>query len=163
MCTCLVDCRLLFIWNQRLPKQFCGTHCGHHRACRWLNTNRYFWRLNSDDEIWVTYIYGNVEGVWSGISLQFLAGTKQREEHFFRLSVRLSVCHTFFHNVLVIVSPWRFLELLLLTYVMTMQKIMVRGQGSRSQRSQPSLVVFGCNSGWDAHMLMKWCTELDVA
>ena len=58
-------------------------------------------------------------------------------------SVRLSVCPsvTPFHNVPIIVSSWNFQELLPWSKVMSMQKVKVRGQRSRSQRSTPNLAV----------------------
>ena len=46
-----------------------------------------------------------------------------------------------FHNVPVIVTSWNFQELLPLTKVMSMQKVKVRGQWSRSQRSKRNLAV----------------------
>ena len=64
------------------------------------------------------------------------------------LSVCLSVClsvrlsHLFYY-VPIIVSSWNFQELLPLTDVMSMQKVEVRGQRSRSQRSWPHLAVSG--------------------
>ena len=58
-------------------------------------------------------------------------------------SVRLSVCDTFLHYVPIIVSSWNFLELLHMTKVMSMQKVNVRGQRSRPQRSQSNLTVSG--------------------
>ena len=57
-------------------------------------------------------------------------------------SVRLSVCHTFL-TVPIIVSSWNFQELLPVTEVTSMQKVKVRGQRSRSQRSQPNFTVSG--------------------
>ena len=57
-----------------------------------------------------------------------------------RLSVRLS---HLFDYVPLIVSSWNFQELLLMTKVRSMQKVKVRGQRSRSQRSQPNLTVSG--------------------
>ena len=57
-----------------------------------------------------------------------------------RLSVRLS---HLFDYVSLIVSSWNFQELLLMTKVRSMQKVKVRGQRSRSQRSQPNLTVSG--------------------
>ena len=45
-----------------------------------------------------------------------------------RLSVRPSVCHTFFHCVPVIVSSQNVQELLPMTEVMSMQKVKVKGQ-----------------------------------
>ena len=57
-----------------------------------------------------------------------------------RLSVRLS---HLFHHVPIIVSSWNFQELLPMTKVTSMQKVKVRGQRSRSQRSTPNLTVSG--------------------
>ena len=57
-----------------------------------------------------------------------------------RPSVRLS---HLFHHVPIIVSSWNFQELLLWSKVMSMQKVKVRGQRSRSQRSTPNLAVSG--------------------
>ena len=59
-------------------------------------------------------------------------------------SVRLSVCLShLFDYVPIIVSSWNFQELLPMTKVRSMQKVKVRGQRSRSQRSQPNLTVSG--------------------
>ena len=59
-------------------------------------------------------------------------------------SVRPSVCLShLFHWVPVIVSSWNFQELLPLTKVMSMQKVKVIGQRSRSQRSKPNLAISG--------------------
>ena len=61
-----------------------------------------------------------------------------------RLSVRLSVCPShLFDYVPIIVSSRNFQELSPRTRVTSMQKIKVRGQRSRSQRSQPNLTVSG--------------------
>ena len=61
-----------------------------------------------------------------------------------RLSVCLSVCLShLFDYVPIIVSSWNFQELLPMTKVRSMQKVKVRGQRSRSQRSQPNLAVSG--------------------
>ena len=77
----------------------------------------------------------------------FLAATKQLYKWYFpsvcpsvRPSVRLS---HLFDYVPLIVSSWNFQELLLMTKVRSMQKVKVRGQRSRSQRSQPNLTVSG--------------------
>ena len=62
----------------------------------------------------------------------------------FRLSVCLSVCPShLFDYVPIIGSSWNFQELLPMTNVRSMQKVKVRGQRSRSQRSQPNLTVSG--------------------
>ena len=69
-------------------------------------------------------------------------------------SVCLSVCLSvrpshLFHHVPSIVSSWNFQELLPWTEVMSMQKLKVRGQRSRSQRSTPNLAVSGLlTSAW---------------
>ena len=81
----------------------------------------------------------------------FLAATKQLYEWYFLsvclsvcLSVRLSVCSShLFDYVPIIVSSWNFQELSPRTRVTSMQKVKVRGQRSRSQRSQPNLAVSG--------------------
>ena len=83
-------------------------------------------------------------------------------------SVRLSVCPSvcpshLFDYVRIIVSSWNFQELLPMTKVMSMQKVKVRGQRSRSQRSQRNLTVSDCNSSLNWHMMMKWYMWLDVA
>ena len=61
------------------------------------------------------------------------------------LSVCPSVCpsHLFDYVPPIIVSSWNFQELLPMTEVMSMRKVKVRGQRSRSQRSQPNLTVSG--------------------
>ena len=62
----------------------------------------------------------------------------------FSEDVRLSVCLShLFHHVPIIVSSWNFQELLPWSKVMSMQKVKVRGQRSRSQRSRPNLTVSG--------------------
>ena len=81
----------------------------------------------------------------------FLAATKQLYE-WFSPSVRLSVCPSvcpsvrlshLFDYVPINVSSWNFQELLPMTKVTSMQKVKVRGQRSRSQRSRPNLTVSG--------------------
>ena len=77
----------------------------------------------------------------------FLAATKQLYKWYFPSvcpSVRPSVCLShLFHHVPIIVSSWNFQELLPWSKVMSMQKVKVRGQRSRSQRSTPNLAVSG--------------------
>ena len=59
-------------------------------------------------------------------------------------SVRPSVCLShLFDYVPIILSSWNFQELLPVTKVTSMQKVKVRGQRSRSQRSQPNFTVSG--------------------
>ena len=106
----------------------------------------------------------------------FLAATKQLYEWYFlsvcpsvRLSVcpsvRLSVCPSvrlsvrlshLFDYVTIIVSSWNFQELSHWTRVRSMQKVKVRGQRSRSQRSRPKFSFPDCNSSLNSHMMMKW-------
>ena len=60
------------------------------------------------------------------------------------LSIRPSVCPShLFDNVPVIIWSGNFQTLLPLTEVMSMQKVKVRGQKSRSQRLRPHLAVSG--------------------
>ena len=85
----------------------------------------------------------------------FLAATKQLYEWFspsvclsVRLSVRLSVCPSvrpshLFDYVPINVSSWNFQKLLPVTEVTSKQKMEVRGQRSRSQRSRPNLTISG--------------------
>ena len=78
-----------------------------------------------------------------------------------RLSVRLSVCPSvrlshLFDYVPIIVSSWNFQELSHWTRVRSMQKVKVRGQRSRSQRSRPKFSFPDCNSSLNSHMMMKW-------
>ena len=71
--------------------------------------------------------------------LPCLAATKQLYERYF-----LSVCLShLFDYVPIIVSSRNFQELLPMTEVMSMQKVKVIGERSRSQRSQPNLTVSG--------------------
>ena len=61
-----------------------------------------------------------------------------------RPSVHPSLCLShLFHHVPIIVSSWNFQELLPWSKVMSMQKVKVRDQRSRSQRSTPNLAVSG--------------------
>ena len=99
--------------------------------------------------------------------LAFLAATKQLYEWYF-LSVCPSVCPSvrlshLFDYVPIIVSSWNFQELSHWTRVRSMQKVKVRGQRSRSQRSRPKFSFPDCNSSLNSHMMMKWYIQLDVA
>ena len=78
-------------------------------------------------------------------------------------SVCLSVCPSvrlshLFDYVPIIVSSWNFQELSHWTRVRSMQKVKVRGQRSRSQRSRPNFSFPDCNSSLNSHMMMKWYT-----
>ena len=76
----------------------------------------------------------------------FLTAIKQLYEWFspsVRPSACLSVCHTFFHFVLITVSSWNFQELLTLIEVMSTHKVQVRSQMSRLHRSKPHVAISG--------------------
>ena len=89
---------------------------------------------------------------WVTGTVFFLAVTKQLYE-WFSPSVRPSVCQSvrlsvrllshFFNYVPIIASSWNFQELLPMTKVMSMQKVKVKGQRSRSKRSWPHFAVSG--------------------
>ena len=68
-----------------------------------------------------------------------------------------------FHYVPIIVSSWNFQELLPMTDVMSMQKVNVRGQRTRSQEVMAWLSRFRTVTRLNSNMMMKWCTKLDVA
>ena len=124
---------------------------------------------------WSSMWYRIQSSHW-GYDLIFLAATKQLYEWYFlsvcpsvRLSVcpsvcpsvRLSVCPSvrlshLFDYVPIIVSSWNFQELSHWTRVRSMQKVKVRGQRSRSQRSRPKFSFPDCNSSLNSHMMMKW-------
>ena len=75
-------------------------------------------------------------------------------------SVCLSVCPSvllshLFDYVPIIVSSWNFQELSHWTRVRSMQKVMVKGQRSRSQRSRPKFSFPDCNSSLNSHMMIK--------
>ena len=84
------------------------------------------------------------------------------------LSVRPSVCPAhLFDNVPIIVSSWNFQELSPRTRVTSMQKVKVRGQRSRSQRSQPNLTISGLKLQFefiydDEMMHIAWCCLEEV-
>ena len=89
----------------------------------------------------------------------FLAATKQLYEWYFlsvcpsvRPSVRLS---HLFDYVPIIVSSWNFQKLSHWTRVRSMQKVKVRGQRSRSQRSRPKFSFPDSNSSLNSHMMIK--------
>ena len=88
------------------------------------------------------------------------------------LSVRPSVCPSvrlshLFDYVPIIGSSWNFQELSHWTRVRSMQKVKVRGQRSRSQRSRPNLTVSGLQLQfeftYDDEMLhIAWCCIEEV-
>ena len=98
--------------------------------------------------VWNEYIYiSPAMKLMTKTSYQFLAATKQLNERYF-LSVCPSVCPSvclshLFDYVPIIVSSWNFQELLPMTKVTSIQKVKVRDQRSRSQRSTPNLAVSG--------------------
>ena len=94
----------------------------------------------------VGHSFSFLNSSWKLLSL-FLAATKQLYEWFSPSvcpSVRLSVRPShLFDYVPIIVSSWNFQALVPVTKVTSMQKVTVRGQRSRSQRSTPNLAVSG--------------------
>ena len=72
----------------------------------------------------------------------FFAATKQLYE-WFSPSVCLSVRPSHLFDCVPIIVSWIFSELLPVTEVMSLQRVKVRSQRSRSQRSQPNLTIFG--------------------
>ena len=92
--------------------------------------NMIFARSNAiwhSKSFWVIYIFScDQAALWMVFSV--------------RLSVRLSQLLDY---VPIIVSSWNFQELSPRTRVRSMQKVKVRGQRSRSQRSRPNLTVSG--------------------
>ena len=131
----------------------------------WFPDSNFSLALNINSKLqWHnTYVYGQepIDFQWPHflngclVAIFFLAATKQLYKWYFPsvclsvclsvwLSVRLSVCLShLFHHVPIIVSSWNFQELLPWSRVMSMQKVKVRGQRSRSQRSTPNLAVSG--------------------
>ena len=107
----------------------------------------------------ITYPYGPFKIIFnrSSVKIQmFLAATKQLYEWYFP-SVRLSVCPShLFDYVPIIVSSWNFQKLSPRTRVRSMQKVKVRGQMSRSQRSRPNLTPVWIRIWWwnDTYSLM---------
>ena len=95
---------------------------------------------------------------------RFLAATKQLYE-WFSPSICPSVCPSVFHTFLTMFPLYyheNFQELLPMTTVMSMQKVKVRGQRSRTQRSKPNLAVSGpylqFDFTYDDEMIHKaWC------
>ena len=139
-CSCLCPIH----WRQVLSQEWRWSWSSADRLCC-----NYIWVINtcfcllrcSFDSICFIHMLGDI----------FLAATKQLYE-WFSPSVRLSVCLSvrpsvclshLFDYVPIILSSWNFQELLPVTKVKSMQKVKVRGQRSRSQRSQPNLTVSG--------------------
>ena len=82
-------------------------------------------------------------------------------------SVRPSVCPShLFDYAPIIISLWNFQESLPMTEVMSMQKVKVRGQRSRSQRSNPNLAVSGPQLQFEFtygdEMHIAWCCLEEV-
>ena len=81
---------------------------------------------------------------WSGLYLINSVFSCDQAAIWLVQSVCLSVCPShLFDYVTIMVSSWNFQELSPSTRVRSMQKVKVRGQRSRSQRSQPNLTVSG--------------------
>ena len=95
------------------------------------------------------------------------AGKLRRHCTHYDVTVMLSACLSVFLSHLfnyasIIVSSWNFQELLPMTEVVSMQKVKVRGQRYRSQRSKSNLAVSGpwlqFEFTYDDEMMHKaWC------
>ena len=94
------------------------------------------------ENLWTWHVYACFPNQWvfscDQAALQMVFSVCPSVRSSVRLSVRLS---HLFHHVPIIVSSWNFQELLPWSKVMSMQKVKVRGQRSRSQRSTPNLAV----------------------
>ena len=75
------------------------------------------------------------------------------------LQVVFSIYLCFCHYVPIIVSSWNFQELLPMTKVRSRSE--VKGQGHRGENPSQSFPDF--ISSLNSDMMMKWCTQLDVA
>ena len=131
--------------KQKFITRVCITRCLHknlYMRCPYLACHR---RHRTPKRRWL--LSYPLQKIQLPSLAAFLAATKQLNKWYFPsvcLSVRLSVCLShLFHHVPIIVSSWNFQELLPWSRVMSMQKVKVRGQRSRSQRSTPNLAVSG--------------------
>ena len=139
-----------------LLKCICGIYGWHDisKTCKQLLYQAVGWRQRRADILhiegiltlhgslcWLVFC-GYVLSLMYAIYVGFLAATKQLYKWYLRLSVCPSVCLShLFDYVPIIVSSRNFQELLPMTKVRSKQKVKVRGQRSRSQRSQPNLTV----------------------
>ena len=114
---------------------------GHFRGQSCLFSISILWIITRNDENLLVVIFPISKSFWIIFSCDQAA-----LQMVFSVcpSVRLSVCLShLFDYVPIIVSSWNFQGLLPMTKVRSMQKVKVRGQRSRSQRSQPNLTVSG--------------------
>ena len=132
---------------------------GHRSKVKVTEVNTQLNRFRTVTPVWIHIWWWN--DAYSLMMLRrgallFLAATKQLYKWYFPSvcpSVRLS---HLFDYVPIIVSSWNFQKLSPRTRVRSMQKVKVRGQRSRSQRSQPNFPFPDCNSSLNSHMMMKW-------
>ena len=164
---------------------------------RWSNKwNWYSSGLNASILVWHTCASA-LSGWVLYRQLELTKLTRPDLHHVVGLFILKDVCPSvclsqLFDYVPIIVSSWNFQELLPMTKVRSMQKVKVRGQRSRSQRSTPSLeevpycfsrsfvkfqghtalkivefdpdwAFLDCNSSLNSPMAKKWCTKLEVA
>ena len=122
-----------------------------------LNPRRQMWPMSLTLAMTVTFEFSRsnvILTIWwsrSGVRIYQImtgvtsdVGVPSTHLVFSCTSVRPSVClWHLYHHVPVILSSRNFQELLPLTKVMSMQKVKVRGQRSRSWRSWPHLAVSG--------------------
>ena len=150
--------RDMYDWILTRLCQTCTSECGELE-----------FRLQNGGHFVQTSVFYLFRRVVSMLSLShffiFLAATKMLYEWFspsvcpsVRLCVRLSVCPShLFDYVSIIVSSWNFEELLPMTRLRSMQQVKVRGQRSRSHRSQSNLPFPDSNSSLNSHMMIKLC------
>ena len=138
MCTSIIMCSQL--WNGGCQDGM--IRGGSSGSCHWATQHNCVWNV-------IMFIILSV--LCKVCFYLFLAATKQLHKWYFPsvcLSVRLSVCLSvrpshLFDYVPIIVSSWNFQELLPVTEVTSMLEVKVRGQRSRSQKSQPNFTVSG--------------------
>ena len=146
--TCyIIDCTEIFIETPKYPtiQKLAWSPFKHHNTIKFLvvcsfgsaitSLNATYSVRTSDKDITLDSVFScDQAAIWLVQSVCPSVGPSVRP------SVRPS---HLFHHVPIIVSSWNFQELLPMTKVTSMQKVKVRGQRSRSQRSTPNLTVSG--------------------
>ena len=112
-------------------------------------------------------VCGFTSVIWTWISKRFrFLGIFSCDQAALQMVFSVRLSHLFDY-VPIIVSSWNFQELLPMTKVRSMQKVKVRGQRSRSQRSQPNVAVSGLSLQFeftydDEMMHIAWCCLEEV-
>ena len=127
-CQFFSPCDLEIWWmtmkNYRAPLLHYTKLCASSRTPQWIQTGVTVWNAQFGSK-------------WAIFSCDQAA-----LQMFFSVCPSVCLSHLFDY-VAIILSSWKFQELLPMTKVRSMQKVKVRGQRSRSQRSQPNLTVSG--------------------